>query len=317
MRSPRRQRGVALIVALLAVALALVLVGALLDRGELGVARTRNVLRGAQAVAYAEGLESFASNVLMRDLEADGARDARNDMWAIPMPPQDVPGGRISATMVDLNGCFNLNNLASRTHAALWRKRFENLLRTLELDPALAGAVVDWVDADTSVDARGGAEDNAYLAQAIPYRTANRAFAHVSELRLVRGIDGGVYGRLAPEVCVLPVDSPINLNTATTAVITSIDSRITAALAERIRSEGQANWPDANTALAELEQQGVQVSPADRPGLGVASHYFLARGDIVLDGIPFSFTSLLERDRGVRVLARSRGVEIPPMTATR
>ena len=62
-----RQRGVALLVALLVVALATVLIASLLDRGELGRARTRNQLREAQAQAYAQGLEVYAARVLQQD----------------------------------------------------------------------------------------------------------------------------------------------------------------------------------------------------------------------------------------------------------
>ncbi len=62
----RRQRGVALLVALLVVALATILIAALLDRGELALARTRNVLRGEQAEAYAQGLEAYAAEVLIQ-----------------------------------------------------------------------------------------------------------------------------------------------------------------------------------------------------------------------------------------------------------
>lgn len=162
-----------------------------------------------------------------------------------------------------------------------------------------------------------GAEDSAYLAQALPYRTANRTFAHVSELRLVRGISGEVYARLAPEVCALPPGTSINLNTASVAVLMSLDSRMTAVLAERIRQNGQAHWPDLGAALNEAKQQGVELNPADQVDLGVTSSYFLAQGEITLDGVPFAFSSLLERVSGgvrggVHVLARSRGAEDVP-----
>ncbi len=314
MRAPRRQRGVALLIALLAVALAVILIAALLDSGELAFARTRNALRATQAVAYADGLEGYAAEVLMKDLDADGALDTHGDIWTLPLPPQDVPGGRISAQMRELNGCFNLNNLVSPVagEAAQWRQRLRNLLVALELDPALGGAIVDWLDADANIDADGGAEDAAYLSQAVAYRTANRRFAHASELRLVRGIDGEAWQRLAGHVCALPPGSRLNLNTATTPVLMSLDSRITATLAERIRQDGQARWNDVDAALRELELQGIRI--ANRGGLGVASQYFLARGDIVLDRVPFSFASLLERniggvDGGVRVLMRTRGAE--------
>ncbi|HQY54838.1 MAG: type II secretion system minor pseudopilin GspK [Xanthomonadales bacterium] len=321
MNGPRRQRGVALLIALLAVALALILIASLLDRGELAFARSRNVLRGEQAIAYSEGLEAYAAQVLRRDNEQDPGLDTLSDAWAVPLPPQQVPGGRISARMDDRNGCFNLNNLSSDLAAEkqrIWRKRLRNLLVALELDPSLAGAIVDWIDADSDIDAEGGAEDNAYLAQALPYRAANRVFAHVSELRLVRGISGEAYARLAPEVCVLPMGTSINLNTASVAVLMSLDSRMTAVLAERIRQNGQAHWPDLQSALNEVASQGVEILPADQVDLGVTSSYFLARGEITLDGVPFAFSSLLERVSGgarggVHVLARSRGAEdLPP-----
>jgi general secretion pathway protein K len=315
MTGPGRQRGVALLIALLAVALAVVLIASLLDRGELAYARTRNAVRAAQAAAYAEGLEAYAAQVLMRDSESDPGLDTLADAWAVPLPPQEVPAGRISARMTDLNGCFNLNNLQpDSVHAGVWRKRMENLLIALELDPSLAGAMVDWLDQDTSVDSEGGAEDNVYLAQPIPYRTANQNFVHVSELRLVRGIGNEVFARLAPEVCALPPGTSINLNTASTAVLMSLDSRITEVLAQRIRQNGQARWTGVDNALRELVDQGVVIDPASTVDLGVTSNYFLARGEVSLDDVPFGFSSLLERvlggtRGGVHVLQRSRGVE--------
>ena len=326
MNGPQRQRGVALLIALLAVALAVILIASLLDRGELAFARTRNALRGEQAVAYSEGLEAYAAQVLMRDRDQDPGLDTLSDVWAVPLPPQEVPGGRISARMSDLNGCFNLNNLSADLSAEqrrVWRNRLRNLLVALELDPALSGAIVDWIDADSNLDPQGGAEDNAYLSQPVPYRAANRVFAHVSELRLVRGISGEVYARLAPEVCALPPGTAINLNTASVAVLMSLDSRMTTALAERIRQKGQAHWSDVQTALNEVAQQSVDIKPGDRIGLGVTSSYFLAHGEIALDGVPFAFSSLLERVSGtarggVHVLARSRGAEdVPPSVVAR
>ena len=314
MRGPVRQRGVALLIALLAVALAVVLIASLLDRGELAHARTRNAVRAEQAAAYADALEEYAAQVLMRDQENEPGLDTFADSWAVPLPPQDVPAGRISARMTDLNGCFNLNNLQPGEKQSLWRRRLRNLLVALELDPSLAGAIVDWIDEDGAVDAEGGAEDNAYLARAIPYRTANRLFVHVSELRLVRGIGNEVYARLAPEVCILPPGTAINLNTASTAVLMSIDPGITEALAQRIRQDRQARWTNVDNALREAESQGVVIARPDREELGVTSSYFLARGEVSLDGVPFGFGSLLERVTGsarggVHVLQRSRGFE--------
>lgn len=309
MNGPRNQRGVALLIALLAVALAVILIASLLDRGELAYARTRNVLRGEQALAYAEGLEAFASQILMRDLAETPGLDSNSEAWAFPLPPQEVPGGTMTASMRDLNGCLNLNNLLL-PNQVVWRARLGKLLIALELDPSLAGAIVDWLDGDANVDSEGGAEDNAYLAQAVPFRSGNRAFAHISELRLVRGIDGDVYARLSPEVCALPPGTSINLNTASIAVLMSLDPNMTAALAERIHQDGQARWNDVDSVVNEAIQQNVVI--ADRTGLDVSSNYFLARGQITLDDVPFPFSSVLQRvgggpRGGVHVLQRSRG----------
>jgi general secretion pathway protein K len=306
----RAPRGVALVIALLVVALATVLIAGLLDRGELSAARTRNLLRGEQADAYARGLELYAARVLEKDLEQNSL-DSNRDIWAIAMPPTDVPGGRISAQMRDLNGCFNLNNLVSSDgNVQEWRERFRRLLTALRLDPTLAEAVVDWADADGEAGSAGhggGAEDSAYSAAQPAYRAANREFAHVSELRLVQGFGGTVYAALAPHVCALPRNSLLNINTASIPVLQSLDRRITEELARRLWREGRASWGSVDEFRQELERAGVPADPTLGRGLGTDSRYFLARGDIRLDGLEFHPQSLLERQQAVRVLQRSRG----------
>ncbi len=102
MNGAHRQRGIALLIALLTVALAAVLIAGLLDRGELALARTRNALRGEQAEAYAQGLEAYAARVLIKD--APDAGDSNTDPCSMPLPRQTVPGGGLSASMHDLNG---------------------------------------------------------------------------------------------------------------------------------------------------------------------------------------------------------------------
>ena len=152
MNGAPRQRGIALLVALLTVALAAVLIAGLLDRGELALARTRNALRGEQAEAYAQGLEAYAARVLLKDLD-QGDDDSNTDVWAMPLAPQVVPGGTIRASMRDLNGCFNLNNLLSTRSAATWAKMFGRLLEVRGVDDSVKTAVLDWLGAPGSNDA--------------------------------------------------------------------------------------------------------------------------------------------------------------------
>jgi general secretion pathway protein K len=289
---PQRQRGVALLVALLVVALAVILIAALLDRGELALARTRNVLRAEQAEAYAQGLEVYAAQILITT--AGQGPDTNVSPWALPLPPQPVPGGVISATMHDMNGCFNLNNLASAPSS--WAPLFLNLLKARGVvDATLVSAVTDWLSATPNVE-----DENYYLAQPVAYRSAHRAFAHVSELRLVRGFDGDVYAKVAPYVCALPAGTKINLNTASVPVLQSLG--LPQAVAESLWSNGQAHWNDF-TSLPMASQS----LPQNLVAFG--STFFLARGDIVLDDVPFTFYSLIARpgDDTIRVVERSRG----------
>ncbi|MEO7916227.1 MAG: type II secretion system minor pseudopilin GspK [Dokdonella sp.] len=301
----KRQRGVALIIALLAVALALVLIAGLMDRGELTFARTQNTLRGEQAQAYAEGLEAFAGRVLVKSSEEGPGIDASDSLWALPLPPQTVPGGLISAQMRDRNGCFNLNNLAPGIGSRqAWLEIFQRLLIGLQLNVDIADAAADWTD--PSPDSSG---DGWYLGQPVPYRRAARIFNHVSELRLLRNVDSRTYARLAPYVCALPGDTRLNINTASVPVLMSLSDQITRALAERVWQGGRAHWMDVQPFLDVLQTAGIADAARLSGLVSTSSNYFEARGDIELDDIPFSFVSLIERSQGVtvRVLERSRG----------
>jgi len=304
-----RQRGVALLVALLVVALAVILVAALLDRGELALARTRNVLRGEQAEAYALGLDTYAAQVLTATHGASQEPDTNMSPWAVPLPAQPVPGGVIGASMRDLNGCFNLNNLAPPIGSppawgpATWESTFTALLNALQLDPRLNDAVKGWLDPAKIHD-----EENFYLAQAVPYRARGGLFTHVSELRLVRGVTSEVYARLAPHVCALPPGTKININTSTVPVLMGLlGPGVSQAMAERLWQNGTAHWAEGAFA-PQLQQLGIAVPPGLTNRITDKSDHFILRGDIVLDDVPFTTWSLIERGGGsIRVLARSRG----------
>lgn len=300
--SRQRQRGVALLVALLVVALAVILVAALLDRGELALARTRNLLRGEQAEAYAQGLEAYAAEVLQKTWQE--RLDTNTSPWAMPLPTQPVPGGAIGATMRDQNGCFNLNNLAAAVpQHAQWRGVFGRLLARLGLASELGTAVERWLDSDDAA-----ADTNAYLAQSVPYRPHGGPFAHVSELRLVRGVSGEAYARLAPHVCALPRGTKLNVNTATVPVLWALSVKLSQATAEKLWNGGQARYGGPSEFLA---QAGLGDEPELNDLLDVRSTYFLVRSDIVLDAVPFTFYSLIERVQGrdIHVLQRSRGAD--------
>jgi len=304
------QRGIALLIALLTVALAAVLIAGLLDRGELALARTRNALRNEQAEAYAAGLEAYAARVLLKDLADDPSSDTNSDIWANGLPAQEVPGGALTASMHDLNGCFNLNNLVDPASAPYWLTMFHRLLEVRGVDPGIAAAVQAWLGGEGG---NADVTDAYYLAQPVPYRSAQRQFAHVSELRLVQGVTGDVYARIAPYVCALPPGTRLNVNTASVPVLEMLGANITEAQAESLWQNGRASWTTSD--LTQWRQQNIAIDvPLNL--IGTTSNYFVARCDVSLGGVPFAFYSLIERAQGaIRVIERSRGSDAALDTA--
>jgi general secretion pathway protein K len=304
MRLPakRGQRGVALVIAMLVVALAVLLVTALLDAGELTQARVRNGWRAEQSRQLLGGLEAWAAAGLLADQQASGAVDGLGEAWARPMPPIDLPGARIEGRLRDLGGCFNVNALAPggiTDPAAL--RRFARLLRALQLPRELTAQVADYIDADTNTQ-DGGAEDGTYTGA----RTANTALLDAGELQRLPAMTTDAWQTLAPLLCAVPVDQRLNLNTAPTLLWSTLDDAITPAIAQRLARGDAAMYPDLAAVQVALQREGVQG--VDLAACDVGSHYFLAQAQIVADGIAFRYTSVLQRlPNAVRVIARARG----------
>ncbi|ODU43612.1 type II secretion system minor pseudopilin GspK [uncultured Aquimonas sp.] len=307
LRSPRQQRGVALIVAVLVLALAAVVIVGLLDAGEIAQARTRNSLRAEQTWQLQRGLEAWAAQALREDQRTEPGVDAFDDLWAQPLPPLDIPGGRIIGRLREQGGCFNLNSLLREDQPDPRAfERFERLLRALNLDPRIAAQTLDYIDADID-PAAGGAEDGAHLAQQPARRAANRPMVHASELRLLPAVDAEAWRQLRPQVCALPDASPLNLNTASVELWMSLDQAMTRRQAEILAREGRARYRSLDEVNTELERLGLAPQPADG-ALGVYTSHFVLEADILFDDLPFRYSSHLYRDRErVSVLARTRG----------
>jgi general secretion pathway protein K len=310
-RSPFSQRGVALITALLVVALATVAAVSMASRLQLDVRRAANLLETEQAQLYLLGAESWGIGVLHRHRQSRDT-DALGDDWAVILPPLPVDGGDIAGRIEDMQARFNLNNVVAPTgepsppDVAI----LQRLLRLLELDPQLVQAVIDWVDSDIDPQFPDGAEDDYYLRYDPPYRAANRPMASVSELRLIRGVDGEVYERLAPHVAALPERTVINVNTAEPTVLMALSEELDEGLAQAIvEARGEDGFADIE---AFLRVPGLADLDIDRQAIGVASAYFRLTALARIGRSRAHTTSLLGRapDGTIRVLYRSRGGDL-------
>lgn len=229
--SRNRQRGVALLTVLLLVAVMTVLVIGVLDDIRFGLRRASNAQSVAQAQWYAIGAETLAQMQIRQLARRDSARTTLDGGWNDKPFLFPIDNGAISARVFDSTTCFNLNSVVEGA-GEQWQRRelgvnqFTALLQALEFSTreaeGLADALVDWIDADQT-RSEFGAEDSAYKGRQPGYRTSGTLLSEASELRAIHGFNAGVYARLRPHVCALPVAdlSPININTleANNAVI--------------------------------------------------------------------------------------------------
>jgi len=304
-----RQRGVALLLALLVVALAATIAVRLFSVTGTSLARSGSQARLSDAQLLGQGIEDWALVMLARDQDMGDGIDTRNDAWAGALPPLPVTGGMVTGSLIDLDGRFNLNTLVRNgARDPVAQARFSRLLLALELETGLADAVTDWIDVDSQSLAQG-AEDLDYLRFDPPYRAANRPMVHVSELRKVKGVDEKIFEKLKLEVTTLPADTGFNINTASLAGFMSLADGISRELAKRLWQEGHASFRSMTDLVDQLAQAGVALDPAAMSDLKVSSRYFLARADVELDGKPFRFYSQLQRaPGGGRVVQRIQGL---------
>ena len=308
MKTARSQRGVALITAIIVVAIGTMIAVNLLWRGPLDLRRTDAALAADQGLMYLQGAEAWAGDILRQDLVDSPDSDNLGEPWAIELPPLPVDGGTIQGRLEDLQGRFNLNNLidASGNENKLAVGQFERLLTSVDADPALAGAVVDWLDPDTNLRFPSGGEDEVYSDADPPYKTANSMITSTSELMAVTGFDRDTYRRLAPYIAVLPSGTKLNVNTASAMVLASLSANIDASTAmSLVEQRGDAEFMDIDGTFAPL------VDPDMLKEIDGVSEHFLLTATVTLGSNQLTMRSVLQRDRSgiTRALFRSLGVE--------
>lgn len=250
MNLARPQRGIALITAMFVVALATIAAVAMFESSNIAVRRESNLVESEAAWWYAAGVESWVKGVLAQDAK-NNKIDGLGDIWAKPVDFLPLDNGALRGRVEDLQGRYNLNNLAAKDPARLkiYMAQFERLLDYVPDLPAdksrgIVSAIRDWVDADSDRFDMNGAEDGDYLSLDPPYRAANRPMQSVTELLQVRGMTPEIYNALRPYVAALPaVGTAINVNTASEPVLMSLSANVDQAALQRFvkaRSEEPA-----------------------------------------------------------------------------
>ena len=293
-----QQRGVALITAMLLMALITTLTYSLKWDNELDLRRTYVSMFREEAIQAALGAESWVLTILRQDAQ-DSQTDHLGEIWAseFPVLPVGGPGdsiqGEIYGDLTDLSGRFNINNLVNSEgevdQGSL--EQFQRLLLALGLDVRLAGFALDWIDADRETSFPDGAEDSLYTGIIPPYRTANQILSSPSELAALEGMDKDTMDILLPHITALPGRQSINVNTATAAVLQSLDENISLADVESLLAEREAGgFTDINKSFGTLIQDQDVINQ-----LAETSDYFQLKVVVRVDTVRITYYSVLER----------------------
>jgi general secretion pathway protein K len=307
-----RERGVALITAVLMVALATMLAVDVGFRGFLDQRRSGTLFALDQGLQIALGAEAWAADFLKRDLQ-DSQTDHFGETWARPLPPLPIEGGTVEGRLEDMQGRFNLNNLihTDGTPNPTAVKQLERILAMLEIEPNWATAMADWIDQDTQPGFPDGAEDTVYTGMDPPHLAANMPITRVSELLVLPDFGAERYARLRPYVSALPVGTPLNVCTAPGVVLDALseDAREFSLnpddLVKRRESACFPTLQDLRGSLGDAAYTELQDS------LTESSAYFRATVWVTIGTTQFTLYSLLARGGAgtVRPALRSFGSE--------
>jgi general secretion pathway protein K len=279
----KRERGLAVVTALLIVAVAASAAALMLSQQSAMLDQVAMVSTRAQADAYALAGIDWARGVLAEDKQRAPEVDSLDEGWAQPIAALPVERAVVSGLIVDEQGKFNLNNLATAND--LDKRVFRTLLTSLGLSSDLADAVKEWVD---PVE---GPESAYYLALARPYRAAKAPMVQVDELYRVRGFDAAAVAKLRPYVTALPEHTPINVNTAPDAILAAIvgdaPDIIATIRAERMKKPFRTG--------DEFAARAPTLPAAQVSFLGVKSDYFAVSVQVAQDEVRLASDALVKR----------------------
>ena len=311
----RRDRGIALITAMLVMALAAIAAAAVLGSANAAIRRSATLIDGERAWWYATGVESWVRSILARD-RRDSQLDGMGEDWARPVDFLPIEQGGLRGGLEDLQGRFNLNNLAS-SKQQVYLQQWQRLFRVLELDAGQAqpsaAAILDWIDVNTT-PTTGGAEDDEYQGRELPYRAANQPLKSPSELLAIKGINREIWAKLAPLVTALPLNgqgpTPLNVNTAKKEVLMALSDKM---VASKVDSWEQSRVKDPVENPQKLYAPPFDLLPADvTPDLlSTSSDFFQLDVTAFIGSGQVHLYSVLQRPASGPpiVIARSLGTE--------
>lgn len=328
--SMSRQRGVALMIVLMVVALVAVLAVDMGSRLQLQIQRTMNLKDSNQAYWYALGAEAFARKSIQTLVTESPDVISLDQPWAQEFT-YPLESGGLTANLQDLQACFNVNailsggntnnnnssNSGNQTEAM---EAFHTMLLALNIDELDAytantfrDSLADWVDED-DFPRSYGAEDSEYESREFPYLAANGPLASTSELRIINGVSPKWLRALLPLVCVIPDNTELRINVNTLDAedipllmgLTGLDNQQASSL---ISGRPQGGWEERNDFLNDPVITALNLSNARLDWFQVKTEYFMLHTKTQYNKATFKLSTVfhVNADNGVSIVTREFG----------
>lgn len=314
----RRQRGSALLLAMIIMAVVVTLSAGMVWQQRRAVEVEAAERARVQAAWILVGALDWAKLILREDLRDSRQRrrpvDSLDEPWATPLAEARLstflaadrdnnadsgPEAFLSGAIVDAQSRFNLRGLVDGAGAVVPAQlaAFDRLADLAGLPTGIAERIAEGL-ASTLRPAAGSTTAEAAATPLRPTRLADLAWL---------GVDAETLVRLAPWAELLPVPTPVNANTAPREVLVAAIDGLDLGSAERLVQRRQRE-PFASIEQLQAElPEGVSADPAR---VGVASSHFEVAGRLRLEDRVLEEVSLLQRRPGERddvvVLRRER-----------
>jgi len=299
---PCRQRGVAVITALLLTALAITVVASLFWQQQVQVRSMENQRQRLQTQWAMRGMVDFARFWLRQDNPSLTALDG---IWATPIEEarlddyvdrEKVEMEKFDATVsgraLDAQARFNLTNLVDITGAPSpgQLRAYQRLLGNLRLDSALAQATAEAV-ARARPKARAANDGGDRKSDAASSGSEPVAMTQIEDLLAVPGYTPQAIETLRDYVIVLPQATPVNVNTASAEVLSAVTDMSVSEASALTLSKPRKKFVDAGNFKNNINGKNV----IDGVDIDVKSQYFLTVIRVRLDRAALDAQALVWR----------------------
>lgn len=303
-----RQRGVAVITALLLTTLAITIVASLFWQQQVQVRAIENQRLQLQKQWILRGALDWSRLILREDARHSNV-DHLGEPWAVPLAETrldeyvenkqangDVPDAMLSGGIVDAQSRFNLTNLCkggkidSEEVAA-----FARLLTLTRQNPALAQATADMMAAAQATPA-GSPDAASGTAAPAPSTSAKKTLdiLHVDDLLAVPDFTPEALAAIKDFIVVLPESTSINVNTAPAEVLAAEIGTLSLSNATALVAARESAW-FKNEGDFKQRLQGKATGSAK---ISTTTNYFLVNGNVRLSRAGMQMQALIKRGSG-------------------